>query len=312
MIDEPQYFLRIAALGKYPTLPITKQAYEKIEEARQTLSIALNIEEKYDLALSNFIELEKELLALTAESMVRADFGYDRFYQIRSTLNRKLSNFIVSGKMYTEQIASDAAKCSSNKEETLQTITALKSNQYDQKLDYRTMEALRNHIAHSGLTVHTVRLPNHWTTNEKNEAQELEFNIDIFAAKKILAENTGFKRSVLNELPELFDLKKAARSYIASISTIQEETRRITSGNINNSRKTIEQHIETYGFANNGETFALGAYFKPPNSDKKLKPVMLMLDWDDVRVSLTKKNDSITNMHKRYATNTISEKQSDH
>ncbi|MGF6318128.1 hypothetical protein [Pseudomonas frederiksbergensis] len=311
MIDEPQYFLRIAALGKYPTLPITKQAYEEIEEARRTLFVALNIEEKYDLALSNFIDLEKELLALTAESMVRADFGYDRFYQIRSTLNRKLSNFIVSGKMYTEQIANDAAKCSTNKEETRQTITALKSNQYDQKLDYRTMETLRNHIAHSGMTVHTVRLPNHWTTNE-NETQELEFNIDIFAAKKILAENNGFKRSVLNELPELFDLKKAARSYIASISTIQEETRRITSENINNSRKTIEQHIEAYGLANNGETFALGAYFKPLNSDKKSKPVMLMLEWDDVRVSLTKKNDSITNMHKRYATNTISEKQSDH
>jgi len=307
MTKEKFYFLKINAIGNYPKLSISLEDYNSIIRAQLILSAALSIEEKYDLTLSNFLDLEKELLVLTVDRMARVELGYENFYQIRSVLNRKLSNFILSGKMYTEQIASDAVECLEDGKGVQQIISELRSEQYDSSIEYRTMEALRNHLAHSGMVVHKVSLPSHWTPHESKKLRRLEFNIDIFAEKKILAENSRFKRKVLAELPEYFDLKKGARSYMASISVLQDATRKFSEEDISRSRAVIEHFINLYSNFNQGESFALGAFCESSNPTEKAKPITLMLDWDDVRRTLKEKNDSITNMHIRYATNSISE-----
>lgn len=298
-----QYFLKIAALGEYPILRINQKEFDEITHARKVLAVALSIEEKYDLALCNFVDFEKELLTLAAERMITTEFDYDHAYVLRSALNRKIVNFITAGKIYTEQIASNASKCAINEGETLLAIEELKKSQYEACLDYRTMEVLRNHIHHSGTAVHTLSLPTHWSPGDDNRPKQLEFNIDIYSEKKILSENTGFNRRVLRDLPDRFDLKRAARSYISAISLIHEQVRKLTNENINKCRSTIEDYLTAYKLLNDGKSFALGAY-----AGKSAKPIMMHLDWDDIRIKLSNKNRSITNMKKRYVTNTITSK----
>jgi len=298
-----QYFLKVAALGPHPKLKITQVEFQNIAEARKVLTSALSIEEKYDLTLSNYIDLEKQLLSLTAELMVKFNFDYDNIYNIRASLNQKLANFILSGKIYTEQIVSTAAFCASDCSEAKAELKKFRSTKYDNNLDYKIMEALRNYIAHHGMVLHTVSLPSHWTQDEKGDAKELEFNIDLFAEKKLLIADREFKKEIIHELPEKFDLKKGARSYIGCISEIQEAVRRITETRINSARLTIAEYLNQYSLINDGDSFAVGAY--SPN-DKK--PIILTLEWDNVRINLAKTNISVSNMHKRYATNSLSSK----
>lgn len=300
------FYLKINALGNYPKITISFDDFNAITKARKILSAALSVEEKYDLTLTNFLDLEKELSALTIERMVRVELGYDNFYHIRSALNRKLSNFILSGKIFTEQIASDASDCLEDGRKVQQLISELRSEQYDSSIEYRTMEALRNHLAHSGMIVHKVSLPSHWTPHEERRLRRLEFNIDMYAEKSALAENSRFKKAILTELPEYFDLKKGARSYMASISALQEATRKFAEADIAKSRALIEHFINKYSELNDGKAFALAAFCESSNQEVKTKPVMLILDWDNVRRTLKEKNDSITNIHMRYATNSIS------
>lgn len=296
-----QYFLKVAALGRYPKLKITQTDFQKIAEARKILTGALSIEEKYDLTLSNYIDLEKQLLSLTAELMIKFNFDYDNLYNIRALLNRKIANFILSGKIYTEQIVSTAAFCASDCSVAKAELKKFRSKKYDNNLDYKIMEALRNYIAHYGMVLHTVSLPSHWTQDSNGDAKELEFNIDLFSEKKLLIADPEFKKEIIHELPEKFDLKKGARSYIGCISEIQETVRKITETRINSARLTIEEYLNKYSLINDGKSFAVGAY--SPN-DKK--PIMLSLEWDNVRINLAKTNIPISNMFKRYATNSIS------
>lgn len=46
------------------------------------------MEESYHLVIGNFLDLEKELLLLTAEKVVDHRFDYQRAYELTSTLNR--------------------------------------------------------------------------------------------------------------------------------------------------------------------------------------------------------------------------------
>lgn len=307
MCNNNEFYLKVAAIGPSPILRISEADYNAILEAKRILSVALSIEEKYDLALCNFLEFEKELLSLAADNMVKVELDYNRLYLVRSSLNRKMVNFLNSGRMYTEQISSQASRCVSSGLDIFEMLEHLKREIYDQSLNYRAMEALRNHVIHSGVAVHVLSLPSYWTLEEDKDDKELVFNIDIFSDKSILADNPKFKRKVLDAMPERFDLKRAARSYMGSISRLNDEARRVVRSSVDESRATIEYHLDEYKKVNKGKAFAVGAYNYPiPQKRGALKkPVTLMLDWDDVRRQLLDKNDSITNMGKRYITNEI-------
>lgn len=308
MDDKTKYFLGTITLDTHVKLEIKENDYLELITAKSILANALNIEEKYDVALCNYLEFEKEQLTLTLENLVNSvHHDYYRTYEVLSTLNRRLVNFLSTGRKYTELIAGLASQHSTNRSEANASITDLLRKHYDECLDYRTMEALRNHANHSGLAVHTVTTPSKWSVDENNDADSLVFNLEIYAEKKTLAENKGFKKSVLKELPEKFDLKKGARSYIGAISNIHEEARKLTSRTINSARATIETALKNYGELNNGDSFAIGAYRVRPNEPMD-PPVMIILNWDDVRIRLLKKNISISNMTRRYITTAIVQK----
>ncbi|MNJ45412.1 hypothetical protein D3C77_405050 [compost metagenome] len=299
MKTKSSYFLKSVTLGWSAELEIDETEYKAITNARRILSVALSIEEKYDLVLGNFMDFEKELLLLTMDKITDRRFDYERAYATHAVINRRLANFVISGKHYTELIAGQAAKCAGNVAEVEATIEALKRKHYDGCLDYRFMEVLRGHLSHSGAGVHSVGNPDKWMRNENGEATSFVFNINVYSLKAQLAENSGFKRPVLRELPEKIDLKKAVRSYLGAISDIQMEVRKLTKNSTSSARDLIKSYIDKYSKANNGKSFAVSAHGLGE------EPVMLFLDWDDVRIGLAKKNQSVSNMNRRHVSSAI-------
>lgn len=302
---EAKYYLGAVTLEKNKTLTLEWSDYIRLINAKRILSDALNIEEKYDIALCNYMEFEKEQLTITLENLVNSiHYDYNRTYEVLSTLNRRLVNFLSTGRKYTELIARLAAKCSTNSSETEISISALLSKHYDDCLDYRAMEALRNHVNHSGLAVHTVSAPSEWTIDDNKKADQLVFNLEIYAEKKTLAENLKFKKTVLNELPDKFDLKKAARSYIGAISHTHEEVRNQIDKNVEAARNTIVEYLKKHSNLNNGASFHVGVFIEIPNTPVD-SPTTIFLDWDDVRIGLSKKNLSISNMTRRHISSAL-------
>lgn len=302
---EAKYYLGSVTLEKTNALVIEWSEYVRLIDSKRILSEALNIEEKYDVALCNYMEFEKEQLTITLDNLVNSiHYDYNRTYEVLSTLNRRLVNFLSTGKKYTELVAGLAAKCSINSSETETSIGALLSKHYDDCLDYRAMEVLRNHVNHSGLAVHTVSAPSKWTIDNNKKADQLVFNLEIYAEKKTLAENSKFNKKILKELPDKFDLKKAARSYIGAISHVHEEVRKIIRENVDGARNTIEEYLKKHSDLNDGASFPVGAFIERPNTPVD-SPTMIILDWDNVRVGLAKKNLSISNMTRRHISSAL-------
>ena len=300
-----KYYLGTITLEVDNPLELDEIEYTSLINAKNILSTALTIEEKYDIALCNYMEFEKEQLTITMSNLVNSiHFDYIRTYETLSILNRRLINFLSTGKKYTELAAGLAAKCTANHSDTKATISALLSKHYDESLDYRMMEALRNHVNHSGLAVHTVTAPSKWTIDQNNRADQLVFNIEIYALKKTLNENSGFKQSVLNEIPDKFDLKKGARSYIGAISDAHEKIRETISEPVNDARNTISKYLKKYSDINSGPSLPAGIFKETPNTSHE-SPTTIFLEWDDVRVQLSQKNISISNMVRRHISSAI-------
>lgn len=146
-----KYLLRKSVLGVVPEIEIAEKQYAEYEQARNILSNAFAIEEKYEILISNYLDFEKEILNKSAQHMVREHLEYDEFFEVRLGLNIHLVNVLTAARMYVDQMGRHVRECLPGGPDTTQAVKDLFSKEYDEKKEYRFMEALRNYVQHRGI-----------------------------------------------------------------------------------------------------------------------------------------------------------------
>ncbi|ENX3946256.1 hypothetical protein ACFO1C_001582 [Photobacterium damselae] len=277
-------------LGSFPEIEINEKQFQSLCQENKVLKAAMAIEEKYELIISNYLELEKDSLSISSSNMLRRSNNYSEFFDVRSTFNRRIVNLLTSTKLYLDSIYQHVKVCNLD----LANIIKLKTNkEYDSVFEYRFMEALRNHVQHYGLAVHLIKKNSSWI--EHDDSRLLEFKTKIYTQKSDLENDKTFKKLILNEMPDKVELILSSRKYIGSISRIHECIRVNIDCVVKSSRDLIETTIKEYEDINGGESTGLYA-IKTINNDR----VPLFLSWDDVRLELIDKNPCIANLENRY------------
>lgn len=150
------------------------------------------------------------------------------------------------------------------------------------------MEALRNYVQHLGLAVHSTSLGGKWTSLEGDG--ELEFKIRLFTHKKEVDDDKAFKKKVTNEMTEKVDLMHAVRIYVSSISKIHCKIRELVAHASEKSRQQILESISEYEAINGEKPIGLMAS-KYETADETIEKFPLLLEWDDIRLDLIKKQE---------------------
>ncbi|OPX56772.1 hypothetical protein [Oceanospirillum multiglobuliferum] len=278
-------------------LEINESKYLKLKSSRDCLSGAFSIEEKYDLLISNFLELEKECLNITCEHMLKNNDGYSDFFDIRARLNRRVVNLLTASRLYMDHLGQHVKACLVEKGRC-NDVKALFSLEYDSCFEYRFMEALRNYVQHRGLAIHSNTLGSSWTSMNKKNG-ELEYKSCIFTHKDEISSDKSFKRTVANEMPEKVNILLASRKYISSISKVHGELRQLISDNVITSRNIISEQIECFKKQSGDNSIALAA-LKINQDNEVIERVNIILDWDDVRLNLENKNKLLYSLGQSY------------
>lgn len=302
-----KYIIQVRTLDSYPEniIEVDQQKFDELRHAQKSLSVALAIEENYELLLSNYLDLEKECLNVAADYMVRTSTDYTDLFDIRLAFNRRIVNLLTSTRLYIDQIQKHIGACIPNDENILEKVKSLFSVEYDACFEYRFMEALRNHVQHCGLAVCSILVERKRTPFV--EDREWEFKTHTFTKKLNFDNNKKFKKEVLNEMPEEVDLMYAARVYVESISKIHCDIRELLAHKFGDSRRLISMQIEDYKKISNGDStglYAVCSILKEPINEVSEK-FPLLLDWDDVRIRLSKKNERLVNLRKRFVSSSV-------
>jgi hypothetical protein len=184
-------------------------------------------EEKYENLIENYIEWESAISQHTLRQMVSFEFGYNEVQASRKLAARKLANLLASARLYLDSLPKDTKKILPDNNGALAQIKEAASIQYDARLSYRLMEALRNYSQHSDLPIHGI------TTHASRDSVEpstLSFAVLPVLDYEQLAQDKNFKRTVLEEISKLekIDLKSMVREYIEGLSTVHSAFRMIT------------------------------------------------------------------------------------
>lgn len=291
-----KYILKKDVISQVPELEIDKKRFEQLKTSKLVLSHAFAIEEKYEIIISNFLELEREATNITISEMVRDHTGYKDFFDIRLALNIRLVNLLTSVRLYTDQLSKHIYACTPY-ENIKAEVQKLFANEYDTSFEYRFMEALRNYVQHSGIPVHRISGGSEWI--DSND-ELLEYSLFFGTQKKEILLDGNFKKQVLSEMPNEVNLRAATRSYIEAISRVHNQARRKIEETVNTSRLYLDQAIRDYEELYKQDPIGLYAY--EYQDEKKVDEVPILTKWDDVRRELVKRNRELVNLRKKYVT----------
>ena len=286
----------MAAIGQFPRLDIDESSFVAIRDSLSILRHALAIEEKYEIVVRNFIELEREVLSVAVEDSLRSGDVYLQSFETRSSLNVRVVNFLTSVRLYLDQLPGHLRRCISC-DDSSETVKALKREQYDSVFEYRFMEALRNYVQHNGVPVHLVVFG---ASRPEFDQKYVEHSLRFCAKKEHLALDKKFKRSVLHEMPEKVWLGAASRTYFGCICRIHMAVRAMVKSASDQSRAILDKNISDYMVLFDSLPVALHAY--EAEGGCVLDKFSVFVDWDEVRLALIKKNSDVSNVGRWYVT----------
>ena len=292
-----KYQITEDVLENSPVVEISKDLFESLRIARNTLSQALYLEEKYELLLKSYFEWEQTIAIVNLYNMTYRMSGYEDFFEHRININLKLITLLTVSRLYIKHTQSHLKHLMDGHKEFHRKILA---TQYDNNIDYRFMDALRNYMQHREIPLHWITYSRKLKERDKNEF--IEFSVQLKTDKKKLDEDGEFKKSVLNEIPENINLNKAASSFIESLSVVHEQIRDMTENEVNKARSLIlDQHQNYRSVCDAGSLTALTA-FEIDGAERVLNKIPLLLKWDDIREILKIRNGPLTNLKKRITT----------
>ncbi len=301
MENPEKYILTVLALGKRPKIEMNKEKFEKLKQAKKTLSKALSFEEQYEIVMHNYLEFEKGLSNMNIEKMVRDPSDYLDFFNYKIIANIKIINFFSSARLYTDNLPKHVAGCL-NGRTTLEEAKRLVKEIGEKNFYYRFVNALRNYTLHESLPVHNIISGGKWT-----DANLIEHYSDFYVRKENL-KDTRFTKHIFDEMSEKISLVSAIRHYLECVSQIHKEARRSIGQRVSDARDLIESTIDDYKKVD-GQYQECTTGLSAVHYDEKgqcIEEISLLLNWDDVRLNLMKKNRrELTNLHKQYITTQV-------
>jgi hypothetical protein len=305
-----EYFLSTLTTGNPPEVKLTAEKYTRIESAWDVLRAALEIETKYEIVIVNYMEFEKQMLDATVSNMVRMPSArYSDFFEVRLGLNVRLINLLTAVRLYLDQVVQDAPKCVPRIESAKDKVGVFRNKEWDENKEYRFMDALRNYVQHKGLPIHIFAAGSEWKTLKDDEF--LEIYIELYAKRSELEKDNFFKtgknKIVLEEQDENIDLKETTRKYLESVSNIHVSVREMIDDLVKDSRVVVEDAFSRYNKKYNKKYKKDSSFvFLTKRSNERIKSrTPLVLDLDNIRVELQKRNKKLINLRKRYPSGQI-------
>lgn len=291
-----KYQLTLGILGPRQELEIDKERFNFLKQARHTLLEAFALEEKYEILVSNYLELEQQIVRQAVVAQVRTQSDYSEYFEFRMVFNVALVNLLTAARLYVDQFPRHVRDCLADKSQLAHAKSWL-NQAYDSTFEYRFMEALRNHVQHNGIPLHW------WSIGSQRTDEGLrEFSVSLCAEKKHLAEDMEFKKTVLTEGDEKVDLLIATRVYMQSLSEVHSKARDAISKAVAVARLAIQEEQARYQSSSSGaEDSLLGLEAQATENGTIVDRVPLFLKWDDVRKKLQTKNPLLRNISNSFA-----------
>jgi hypothetical protein len=285
-------------------LEIAADEYSALLAAKDFVLEVLSFEEKFDLVVSNHIELEKTLNDVAAEHMVRQEYDYDSMHDVRVLINQRVQNLLSAARLYLDHGAHHCGNLEAVVPNLATEFDVLRTAQYDKCDSYRIAEALRNHSQHRGFPIDTYTSQNGWVDRSPEGRDVMLHRIDMHLDVDELRRGGRVKEAVLQDIESRGkrpDARPILREYVDRLSRLHEATRLKLKGPLAGREALIEGAMQRFKAAFPGERSIIGlaAVQRDPHG-WRIAQTGLFQDMIDRRRRFLRRNPSLINLARRH------------
>lgn len=219
------YALARVAIGAKQSIPLTKEEYNEIVQERGALSSIASFEEKFLSICEAYKAVEQAIFNIALDHLIYTNIDAPKIHGTGAVFARPAMHLLTVVRLYLDTVETHATEISDGHIPE-GTAKAILSKHYDGSLEYRVMEAVRNHAQHRAFPVHGGSLGGGWNKDRTINSYGVSF---YFKSKKVL-EDGKFKKSVLEEIEKAggeIELKRCVRRYFSEICDIHTELREL-------------------------------------------------------------------------------------
>ncbi|MGM9480269.1 hypothetical protein ACS5PN_03655 [Roseateles sp. NT4] len=275
-----RYILEQQIYDPHPQVEITEERFQVLVRAGATLSDARAFEQGYELMLGNFMDMEMAFSRIGLSATLEFDHQYASLAQILRDANRQVVNVLTAIRSYVDQ-APQLFKTLDLKPDFASTVKQALNDMHAGSADYRFIYALRNHVQHQGNAVQGFE----GAEGPKVDANGWADAVRLLAFKNQLG-TADFKAKVLAEQPDKIDVRHRLRMSMEALGKVHLSLREVVASRVDAARSAFEEAIRDYRAA---EPPGIAALYARAVADPT-QAVLIILDWDDVRLSLVRKN----------------------
>ncbi|MEQ1868746.1 MAG: hypothetical protein ABL961_01850 [Vicinamibacterales bacterium] len=223
---------------------MTEAEFDSIVRSRQGIAAALSIEEKFNVVLENFREYELELLSIAQSRLVFSQNDWSRIQDDIHTVNRRLMNLLSAIRLFLDHVDRELHELYGPQSIPAQVFSEERGKEYDGRLSFRTMEAIRNYTQHRSFPVHELSFLLSADTDGNN--RHVRHTITPSLSVASLQADPKFKKSVAAELKpigKMVQITPMIREYVESIGRIHVKTRSLMAADVETWDATMEQAV---------------------------------------------------------------------
>jgi hypothetical protein len=231
--------------------PITREQFDSLKAAKELCIQILAIEERINLVLDNYNELELDLLNLAQRFLLWSNRSHSDAMYERLLLDRRLVNLLSACRLYLDQTDHSLSDLFGKDSAEREKYKSERSRFYDTHFGYRLIEALRNHVQHYSLAVHTIT----YTQREATGPFE-EYTVAPQISVAELEQNPQFKDAVIAELKakgQSLDARGPIRRYVSCLTELHSLVRKLTLEKFKAARRKYCDDIASFSTNTEGE-----------------------------------------------------------
>jgi hypothetical protein len=150
MPERSKYELFTPGRGAGNLLAIEYKDVEELWGSLGVLTAAVSIEEKWDVLMENYYELERDWLTFALKDALFSVYDLTAFWEANRQLARRLANLLSTAALYVHHLKS---KVKHAFPELTERLLSLLRKTNEEEADYRLAQVLRNHLQHQDIPV---------------------------------------------------------------------------------------------------------------------------------------------------------------
>jgi len=297
-----RYEIRASSPKNPPPLEINETTYKDVRDARNFLLGLLQVEEDYDILMSNYLDLEKTVHNVTLEAHIRPRMERVEFDKDKRFVNRALINLFSSARAFGDHTKHHCASISGKKSSSYETIHGYFDRKKDHPLSFRAIEIIRNHAQHFGLPAQAFVYQGQWKDWEDPGNSKLLLSIVPSLLAGELRTDRGIDKKLLHELissrGEEVPLLPLVREYVSYLSSIAFKVRLLYADRQVASINILENLMHHFEKVDGGSYGINIIAVRLDEESKEIEKIPLSIELEARLKTLQRSNPQTPNLHK--------------